>query len=361
MSILWNFISGDKDPGRQGFGDFEDDINQILTRIGLRILSRTSLKEDWALFNFQDERMENGVYLISVLRLLIIGSTKHSLKVEMNQLGLKEQAEIELNTCFTDEDVILDEKYYLLKYLLLVLEGIAGPSERTLPEITNPILELKPKINEKTCRNPVVPSKHLLHLTDWIATESLYDIGWIDETRTRLRNVLVFATCSVDPGLVVHLLQGFTKSSGVETVEIIPRDISESEQNLLGMVHEYGRKSLNLETDKESLVKVALHGLSLSGNHCFIGTLFLMSGGDESLSLDLVSSLAGTMLWNAYANTNLGKCVEWLLREEAPRIFVRLDSFEISPAVIANVWIKQNFLSILDFQVNKLNFWPPGE
>ena len=261
LDDLWEIFKKETEQGRPGFGNFENEVNKHLTRVGLKVLSAQGIQIGLStIFDLDEFLSENEQYSNCILRLLIIATTSLHLKVNIKQLGIDRKLEAEIKNCFTDDDYIMDERYFLLKYFLLRMEGIAGPSEKILPSLTNPLQEFRPGKKDKMAKGGMGTSKHLVHLVEWLEAEGQYhDLGWIEETKSRIKDLMVNTTSTIDQSHLTSILRGFVKSSGCRVPPSLPEgSLSFIDLELIDMIDTYGENILNLKSNKQGLGRFTL-------------------------------------------------------------------------------------------------------
>ena len=229
---------------------------------------------------------------------------------------------------------------------------VGGPGEQRLPDLRNPLEDHRLDRAAKA-GSPIL--KQMVQLTHWLDNkQAVFDLGWLEETKALLRNLLISTNYQVENLTILTILGGISNSYSSDRSLNSESVSRENMQHLIDLIHDYSTKVLELQIEKNTFYEVIKSCDKLSPYLSI--ALLLASSGNLSLTRDLISSLASpSRTWTMLGNTRLaGQCVEWILREEMPRTFVKLANSGVSPAVLAAVWVKQAFLAVLDFQVSGL-------
>ena len=353
LEELWLLLHRDRDKGRMCTTDAELHAVSLITEAGTVIL-RDGRIDDQCLsyLNFNHERMENENFYTSILKVLIIAATSLEVRIFLISAGLSEMLTDQLTDCQIDDEVVLDEKYFLVAHLRTLVGGVGGPGEQRLPDLRNPLEDSRLDRATKA-GSPIL--KQFVQLTHWLDNkQAVFDLGWLEETKALLRNLLISTNYQVENLTILTILEGVSNSYSSDRCPVPESFSRENIQHLIDLLHDYSSKVLELQIEKNTFHEVIKSCDKLSPSLCL--TLLLASSGNLSLTRDLISSLASpSRTWTMLGNTGLaGECVEWILREEMPRTFVKLANCGVSPAALAAVWVEQAFLAVLDFQVNIL-------
>ena len=222
LTSLWELVSRETEQGRPGFADFELQVSRQLGRVAEHVMGPAAVCVSTSLasvLRLNDVSLfDNELYGNCVLRLLICATTSLHLRTSLKQLGVDRLLEDEMKACFTDDDYIMDEKYFLLKYLLLRMEGLAGPSEKLLPCLQNPLQEFRPGRREQAIKGGPGACRQLVDLSQWLNKPAVcYDLGWIEETKVRVKAVLDNTSVPLQQSQVSGVLRGVVASAGQRT------------------------------------------------------------------------------------------------------------------------------------------------
>ena len=350
LDQLWAVLYHDRDKGRISSADTDLDITRLVTEAGTCILAAGSVDEEsMPLIEFCHERMENEIYQNCILRILIVAASSLHVRIFLVSTGLKNRLAEVISDCKLDDEIILDEKYFLVQHLQLVVGGVGGPREQHLPNHQHPLEDDKP---ERVTKAGSPKLKQLAQLTHWLDNkEAVFDLGWVEETKVLVRSLLISTNYQLDSSTALALLEGIAKTYTSENCPTSDRYLDEHLLSLIDLMYEYSKNILNLQLEKDNFAESIRTSDEL--NPCMCISLLLLCESNLDMTRNLIHSLSSTSrTWSVLSSGRVGQCVEWILREEMPRVFVKLVGLGVSPAVLASVWIKQNFLAVLDFPVS---------
>ena len=383
MDMMWKLLIGEDEFAQYWPND--DFIDQLAENHILHLMLMFSsfefisssgeqlsyLRSILGLADENSEYFDFSVWRENMLRILTISCTNLDCMFFLeSNFHLSEVVERKFDDFIIDDEIVTDEEYLYWRYLKGLTTDLGGFSEKKTYK-----LSLGDVQEPRTVKsNTNVPSKQSLSLTNFLEEEDrILDIGWIDNTGALMRDILVLTNSNISKPQARSILEKVAivhAKTHMESFETDNKDLHKNEYEIANkLVVEYGRRILVIDgncdhrADLEEVMLVSQSLFPSPGYDWFAAALFLMTGGNTVITKNILSSLPATLvspfLWRNHGTAtqpslfhlgSLGHCVEMILKEDVPALAATLHMAKVPASAITDLWIRQCFINILDFQ-----------
>ena len=383
MDMMWKLLIGEDEFAQYWPND--DFIDQLAENHILHLMLMFSsfefisssreqtayMKTILGLAEENSEYFDFSVWRENMLRILTISCINLDcmLFLESN-FHLSEVVVRKFDDFIIDDEIVADEEYLYWRYLKGLTTDLGGYSEKKTYKLSlGDVQDPKPVKS-----NTNVPSKQSLAMTNYLEDEDkILDIGWIENTGSLMRDILVLTNSNISKLQAKRILEKIAivhAKTHLESFETDNKNSQKNEDNIANkLVIEYGERiqvfddNCDHRADLEEVMLLSQSLFPSPGYDWFTAALFLMTGGNTVITKNILTSLPATLvspfLWRNHGVAtqpslfhlgSLGHCVEMILKEDVPAVAATLHMAKVPASAITDLWLRQCFINILNFQ-----------
>ena len=245
-----------------------------------------------------EEMLQNPEFYLAYIKSLIICCSSLQFKCSLRQSFFTDHIKDELESCYIDEELVIDEKYLALCYLEANISNPAGPYDTQLPSLTSPSAETVYFTQVKKSLSGHLKPRQCIEFEELVTTENHISKSYEDYSEfTKLFDIYIQASKNIDHKVKDGIIKYVMKAQKQLTIQSVPRRQLRND-NIIDMLYNYGHNVNKFCIGFQSFKDLLNYGLGLNGNEYVVSSLIFMCGEDGSLARNLLEHVAATKLWN---------------------------------------------------------------
>ena len=368
-------------------GEDEDnmkrDSDEVVVELAIQELMMLVCSAQFVVSHSKDRRDLSSVlpprtsedsleWRLAMLRLVLsLATNLDALIAAEHKFRLCQAIETAMKECQQEDGVVVDEEFLYLRYIYNIVTNIGGPLEMRLCSLSLSE-DQTGQVRERKCsdRQTVTPQSAALDV--FLEDESrVLDLGWI-ETAAEMFRELTASNKSISTKQTVRFFEKFSmmnnnsaaKSPRIEVIDTTDDSVG------LDMIIRYGTNlglwertdEAGMKTSLAELIKVSRSMFPVSSYDWFVSAVFLVTGGQMKTTSGLMSSLpprlVAPLLWHNLADgrqetfqlLTVGFATELIMDSELPALAAFLNINNIPISVLLDIWLRQCFINVLDFE-----------